>query len=173
MTNQINLKRLEDWVSCVCIYPPSEIYFQAPKKLEKEEKKVKVICEQLYRFSWEGAPLPNPIGGLREALREMMVLDRLFEYEPIAPNYDLVVKMVATFQKYAYYVHQELESMHAKHQKLAGWYAKWKLDHEVRLTLNAELWGADILRFPWGLEGVPMYNKFVADVKIKLQEMSK
>lgn len=173
MPNSIHLTRLKNWVDSASIYPPSEIYFQAPKKLEKEEKKVKIICEQLYRFSWEGASVANPIGGVREALREMLVLDRLFEYEPIAPNYDLVVKMVATFQKYAYYVHQELENMHAKHKKLAVWYDKWKFDHHCRLGINAELWGADVLRLPMGLPGIPVYEQFLSDVKIKLQEMTK
>lgn len=173
MSNSVHLTRLKGWVDKVSLYPPAEIYFQAPKKLEKEEKKVRAICEQLYRFDWEGCKVPNPVGAVREALREMRVLDRLFEYEPIAPNYDLVVKMVAAFEFYAYHVYQELESMHDKHAKLSSWYGQWKFDHEVRLYMNAELWGADILRLPHGLDGVPPYNQFVSDVNDKLEEMRK
>lgn len=40
------MKELQDWVSFTKQYPPAEIFFQSNK--EKQEKRCKAICEQLF-----------------------------------------------------------------------------------------------------------------------------
>lgn len=82
------------------IYPPAEIFFQAPKSQEKKEKRCKEICESLYRFNWGNAPVANPIG----TVREMVILNKMFEYNPSPPKYENIVKLVAKFLNHAYYL---------------------------------------------------------------------
>ena len=172
MMSKQNLNYLGNWVNQVSVYPPSEIYYCAPKKLEKEERKVKVVCEELYRFNWEGANKPNPIGNLREIYREMAVLDRMFEDGPCAPKYEYITKLVAKFLLSTYHLHVALGEMHNKHNKLKSWYGEWSVG-QLQLMLNAQNWGTGILRLP---KDDRVLTKFIDDIsheQFKLQEMTK
>lgn len=161
MSNQINLKCLEKWINNVSVYPPAEIFFQAPKSQEKKERRCKEICEQLYRFNWENSKNPNPVGTVREIVREMVVLDKLFEYNPFPPKYENVVKLVAKLQKHAYHLFEVLEDMHKQHPALAEYYKGWRLGM-VQIHLNSVLWGKDILRL--GNDETTI-NKYMNDVE--------
>ena len=143
MSNSINLAFIEKWINNVSIYPPAEIFFQAPKSQEKKEKRRKEICESLYRFNWENAPVANPIG----TVREMVILDKMFEYNPFPPKYENIVKLVAKFLNHAYYLIDQLDSMHKEHDKLSAWYGEWRRG-PLHIMMNANRWGADILRLP-------------------------
>lgn len=147
MSNSINLAFIEKWINNVSIYPPAEIFFQAPKSQEKKEKRCKEICESLYRFNWENAPVANPIGTVREMVREMVILDKMFEYNPFPPKYENIVKLVAKFLNHAYYLIDQLDSMHKEHDKLSDWYGEWRRG-PLHIMMNANRWGADILRLP-------------------------
>lgn len=147
MSNSINLTFLERWIKDVSVYPPAEIFFQAPKSQEKKERRCKEICESLYRFSWEDSPVVNPIGTVREIIREMVILDKMFEYNPFPPEYENIVKLVAKFLNHAYYLVDHLDSMHKEHDKLSGWYSEWRRG-PLHIMMNANRWGADILRLP-------------------------
>lgn len=159
MSNSQYLNCLEKWINNVSVYPPAEIYFQAPKSQEKKEKRCKEICEALYKFNWEGAKYPNPIGTVREIIREMVVLDRMFEYNPFPPKYENIVKLVAKFEKHAYHLYGELEVMSLNQPSLAEYYGKWRLGM-VQLHLNAMHWAADILR----LNGDETITKMINDI---------
>lgn len=171
MSNQINLKCLEKWISNVSIYPPGEIFFQAPKSQEKKERRCKEICEQLYRFNWEDSKHPNPVGTVREIVREMVVLDKLFEYNAFPAEYMNIVKLVAKFQKHAYHLYHELEDMHKQHPALAEYYKEWRLGL-VHIHLNSLHWGADIIRLPReGQYADAMGKQYIDDVERTFKEM--
>lgn len=170
MSNSINLKFIEKWINNVSIYPPAEIFFQAPKSQEKKEKRCKEICEQLYRFNWEGAKYPNPVGSVRELVREMAVLDKMFEYNPFSPKYENIVKLVAKFEVMAYHLYDMLESMHKQHPALSEFYKTWRVGL-TQLHLNSLHWGADILRLP--TQDLEVQNKYIADVQQAFKEMKK
>lgn len=145
MSNSQYLNCLEKWINSVSVYPPAELYFQAPKSQEKKEKRCKEICESLYKFNWEGAKYPNPIGTVRETIREMVVLDRLFEYNPFPPKYENIVKLVAKFSTLAYHLVEELDKMHYQNEKMREWYDGFRLN-DLRTQLLAYNWASDILR---------------------------
>lgn len=145
MSNSQYLERLEQWINDVSVYPPAELYFQAPKSQEKKEKRCKDICESLYKFNWEGAKYPNPIGTVRETIREMVVLDRMFEHNPFPPKYENIVKLVAKFSNLAYHLVEELEKMHSQNEKMWEWYDGFRLN-DLRTQLLAYNWASDILR---------------------------
>lgn len=145
MSNNQYLNRLEKWVNNVSVYPPAEIYFQAAKNQEKKERRCKEICESLYKFNWEGAKYPNPIGALREIIREMVVLDRMFEYNPFPPKYENIVKLVAKFTNLSYHLVEELDKMHYQNEKMREWYDGFRLN-DLRTQLLAYNWASDILR---------------------------
>lgn len=173
MKNKENLNFIEEWIGNVSIYPPSEIYFQAPKKLEKEERRVKSLCEQLYRFNWENVKIPNPVGSTRDVVREMSTLDRLFENDDFPPKYENIVKLVAKFLFCAYHLRKELDDLHGKHPKLKQYYEGWSVG-ELHLSLNATHWGAKMLRL--GTEGPDHDNpttRFLDDVQKQLEKIKK
>lgn len=173
MSNSINLKVIESWAHDISVYPPAEIFFQAPKSQEKKERRCKEICERLYRFNWERSDMPNPIGTVRETVREMVILDKMFEYNPFPPKYENVVKLVAKFLHYAYHVIKELDAMHKEHEKLNEWYVKWRKG-ALHIMLNANTWGADILRLPSeGPDDNNAHTKFLDDVTLAMKEMMK
>lgn len=145
MSNNQYLERLEKWINDVSVYPPAELYFQAPKGQEKKEKRCKEICESLYKFNWEGAKYPNPIGTVRETIREMVVLDRMFEYNPFPPKYENIVKLVAKLSSLAYHLVEELDKMHSQNEKMREWYDGFRLN-DLRVQLLAYNWASDILR---------------------------
>lgn len=147
MPKSTNIEFIQGWINRASIYPPAEIFFQAPKSQEKKEKRCKQICESLYRFNWEDAQIANPIANVREVVREMVVIDRMFEYSRLPPDYQYVVKMVAKFLKSAYYLIEQLDSMHKEHDKLNTWYGHWRKG-PLHIMMNANRWGADILRLP-------------------------
>lgn len=147
MSNSINLTFIKKWIDNISVYPPAEIFFQAPKSQEKKEKRCKEICESLYRFSWEDSRVVNPIGTVREIIREMVILDRMFEYRPFPPKYETIINLVAKFLAHAYYLIDHLDNMHKEHVKLNDWYGEWRIG-PLHIMMNANRWGADILRLP-------------------------
>lgn len=171
MSNSINLTFIEKWINNVSIYPPAEIFFQAPKSQEKKEKRCKEICESLYRFNWEDSPVPNPIGTVREIVREMVVVDKLFEYNRFPPDYQNILKLLARFLKAACYLIDQLNDMHKEHEKLSEWYLEWRRG-QLHIMMNANRWGADILRLPTEGEYANQIQKqFLDDVSQTMEEM--
>jgi|AGFS01.1.fsa_nt_gi hypothetical protein len=167
MSNNLFLNRLEKWITNVSVYPPAELYFQAPKSQEKKEKRCKEICEALYKFNWEGAKYPNPIGTVREIVREMCVLDRMFEYNPFPPKYENIVKLVAKFVNNADNLVAALDKMHGQNERMKDWYDHWKVG-QLRIQLLSYRWGADILRLG---DDDKVTTKFIDDVEQAQKEM--
>lgn len=167
MSKNLFLNRLEKWITDVSVYPPAELYFQAPKSQEKKEKRCKEICEALYKFNWEGAKYPNPIGTVREIIREMSVLDKMFEYNPFPPKYENIVKLVAKFVNNADNLVVALDKMHSQNERMKDWYDHWKVG-QLRIQLLSYRWGADILRLG---EDDKVVTEFIDDVEQAQKEM--
>lgn len=169
MSNSKQLNCIEKWINKVSIYPPAELYFQAFKSQEKKERRCKEICESLYKFNWEGAKYPNPIGTVRDIVREMVVMDRMFEYNPFPPKYENVVKLVAKFVDNAYNLVEELGKMHGQNERMTEWYAGWHLG-DLRIQLLSCNWAADILRLGKDDDAI---KKLIDDVSTEIGRIAK
>lgn len=165
-----NLNPLLKWIDDVSVYPPAEIYFNAPKKREKEERKVKAICERLYRFNWEGCERPNPIGKVRDIIREMEVISIMFEGCKVRPKTERIVRVVALFLDSMYHLVHQLEDMHGQHNALINYYEGWSVT-SVHLDLQAVKWGMSLLSIDFDYD--PDYEYFTELLHITLDEVQK
>lgn len=157
--SKAKLKLLQQWINNVSVYPPSEIYFNAPKKMEKQERQVKKICERLYRFNWEGAEHPNPIGNVRSIIRDMEVLSIMFDGCHVRPKYENIVEIVIRFVYSVIPLTEELKMMHESHNALSNWYDEWSL-MPIHLVTQSYGWSQEIL----GLSDVDFEDQFLFDV---------
>lgn len=136
-----DLGMISEWVGKVVLYPPSEIYFGAPKSKEKQERKVKEVCEQLYRFNWEGSKTPNPIGAMRETYREMVCINNVFQSSNVPPKVEYMVSLCAKWWVQVKAVEDALMVMHRSHPVLEGYYTPW-MREAISLTLWAMSWAS-------------------------------
>lgn len=118
---------LKTWMQNVKKYPPSEIFFQQTgPKSEKAEKRCKLICEDLYRFSFpEGQE--NLLNELGAAYREFEVLTTL-GYDDLKEG--RILEVGAKLQYYMREVCNALEAMHKKDQLLNDYYKSWKVKYQ-------------------------------------------
>lgn len=118
---------LDQWLQNVRHYPPSEIFYQqSGQKSEKAEKRCKIICEELYRFSFpEGEE--NLLGELHASYRELHVL-WIMGFDDIKP--ECIINASTKFLKYAKAVCAALENMHKKDQQLNEYYKSWKVKYQ-------------------------------------------
>lgn len=118
---------IDTWMKNVKTYPPSEIFFQQTgPKSEKAEKRCKLICEDLYRFSFPESQ-DNILADLGAAYRELEVF-YILGMGDIKPER---VQAVSTkFLECAKAACTALEAMHKKDQLLNEYYKSWKVKYQ-------------------------------------------
>ena len=121
------MQLINDWVKHMLTYPPSEMFYQkyGPKH-EKAEKRIKNICEDLYKFNWTDGKA-NVLGELKMAHREFDVLSKI-HLKAIKPEY--VLKAKEDFLLKVKPAIQAFELMIKKDQLLQEYYKEWKISYK-------------------------------------------
>jgi len=117
-------KIIETWVKNVKTYPPAEIFFEVYGK-DKAEKRIKNLCEEVYRFCFpEGEK--NPLSDLSQSYRELEVA-YILGFEGMKKEY--LQKVKDKFLEDAKYAIKALDNLFKKDQLLQKYYANWKLKY--------------------------------------------
>lgn len=114
---------IDTWMKNVKTYPPAEIFFEKYGKEAKAEERIKVLCEDVYRFCFpEGQK--NPLGDLGASYREFEVA-YLMGYNGMKVEYIKAVK--DKFLEDVKFAISALDALFKKDQILQQYYAPWKV----------------------------------------------
>ncbi|SOK59240.1 hypothetical protein [Yersinia phage fHe-Yen9-03] len=116
-------KVLNTWIENVKTYPPSEIFFEKYGKDAKAEERLKVICEEMYRFVFpEGKP--NLLSNLGSSYRDFEVA-YIMGFDGMKPEY--ITKVKDQFLIDVKETIKAMDDMCKKDQILQQYYTQWKL----------------------------------------------
>lgn len=114
---------LDTWMKNVKTYPPAEIFFEKYGKDAKAEERLKVTCEDVYRFCFP-ENVKNPLGDLGASYRDFQVAYRM-GFEGMKPEY--IIKVKDAFLADVKFAITAIEALFKKDQLLQQYYQPWKV----------------------------------------------
>lgn len=114
---------IDNWMKNVKTYPPAEIFFEKYGKEAKAEERIKLLCEDVYRFCFPDNQ-KNPLADLGQSYRELQVA-YLMGFDGMKEEY--IQKVKDKFLEDAKFAVQALDTMFKKDQILQQYYFSWKV----------------------------------------------
>lgn len=116
---------IDVWFKNAKTYPPAEIFHEKYGKEAKAEERIKVLCEEVYRFCFPENQ-KNPLADLGQSYRDLQVAYR-FGFNGMKPEY--IKKVKDKFLEDAKFAIQALEALFKKDQILQQYYSTWKVKY--------------------------------------------
>lgn len=117
---------IDTWFNKAKTYPPAEIFFEKYGKEAKAEERIKVLCEDVYRFCFPEEH-KNPLGDLGASYRDLQVAYRM-GFDGMKPEY--IIKVKDKFLEDAKFAVKALDDLFKKDQILQQYYSTWKVKYQ-------------------------------------------
>ena len=114
---------ISDWIANVKTYPPAEIFYDKYGKAAKAEERIKVLCEDLYKFCFPENE-KNHLNELFSSYRDFEVAYKM-GFDSINPEY--IIKVKDKFLDEVKSTIKVLDSFFKKDQILQEYYMNWKV----------------------------------------------